>query len=169
VEAKKVLEELFISTLLVIIKYSIKIYWIKERRKAREIIKRLSTIADLSFHAIGIETLMFLYSEGWLQGRIQKFFEGGGLKNFCMDGIWHFFLKNPSKLKIYSQKGFWPPNPPPPEYAPGWMLFLIRWKLTFFELKLFLVLINFENFENNFFLPTYQFWNLPTLLPTICG
>jgi len=54
----------------------------------------------------------------YLQGRIQKFFEGGVLKNFCMNGkikggVGIFFLKTPSKLKKFSQKdrGFDPKNP----------------------------------------------------------
>ena len=50
------------------------------------------------------------------QGRIQKF--------FCLDekflgGFWDFFLKNPSKLKKFSDEVGVSPNPPPPGYPPG--------------------------------------------------
>jgi len=41
---------------------------------------------------------------------------GGGLGVW---GFWHFFLKNPSKLKNFLKKGVLTPNHPPPEYAPG--------------------------------------------------
>jgi len=57
--------------------------------------------------------------KGVVQGRIQKFFEVGVLKFFCMDGK-IFFSKNPSKLKKFSQKGGGGLTPKtPPEYAPG--------------------------------------------------
>jgi len=59
---------------------------------------------------------------GRTKGCIQKFFEGGVLKFFCMDGKTPrsfdiVFLKSPSKLKKFSQKG--EGDLTLPEYASG--------------------------------------------------
>jgi len=66
------------------------------------------------------DTSQFFVKSRWsAQGHIQKFFEGGVLKFFCIDGKisggggLDFFLKNPSKFKKIPKKeggGFDPQN-----------------------------------------------------------
>jgi len=54
-----------------------------------------------------LKELLVLLFDFFRQGRIQKFFRG--VLNFFLYG-WDFFLKNPSKLKIFAKNGSF--NPP---------------------------------------------------------